>query len=112
MQFQTHNDRAFDLEWPTSMQGTIQATVLQLAYAFGTPHHPKDSDGKVTTRWSLLFEDGRTADIYDWMHGHAPGVEERVAWRIGGTGRDIVERVHVEFREALGRLQHTNRQAA
>jgi hypothetical protein len=112
MQFQTHNDRAFDLEWPTSLQGTIQATPLQLAYAFGAPLRPTEGDGKVTTRWSLLFADGRTADIYDWKHGRIPGDDERVAWNIGATSREIVERVHEAFRQALTKLQTTHREAA
>jgi len=77
----------------TCWQGEFPATYYQLVDAFGFPDYGPDDPGadKVTCNWSLKFEDGTVATIYDWKTGSTPmGFYH---WHIGGHSKAAVARV-------------------
>lgn len=73
----------------TSLQGHITVSYSDLVEAFGNPNiGPSD---KTRAEWSLKFEDGTIATIYDWKTRNIPlGL---YAWHIGGHNKSAVERV-------------------
>jgi hypothetical protein len=75
-------------------QGQIATDYDTLVNTFGNPiigPSPDPVDSKVTCMWSILFEDGTVATIYDWdtittpFHLHS--------WIIGGYEARAVDRV-------------------
>lgn len=83
-----------------TLQGTIQASALQLSQTFGSPDVNNNVHGKITTDWAIAFDDGVIVHIYDWGQPTVPQPEEMITWRIGGKTRSDVERVHGLFRVA------------
>lgn len=80
----------------TSLQGYLNYTTLEsLIKAFGEPQRWDDESDKVTTEWTIIFEDGVVATIYDWKRYQlgAPGMTEPYDWHIGGNYTDAVDRV-------------------
>jgi hypothetical protein len=77
----------------TSLRGYITTSYDELAEIFGEPDYgPNDHSGdKVTCEWSLQFEDGTVATIYEWKHGYTP--MDRCQWNIGGKSMDAVVRI-------------------
>ena len=72
----------------TSLQGYVPARYDQLVKVFG---EPTDSGDKTTAEWSLQFEDGTVATIYDWKEYKTPmGLYN---WHIGGMSKKAVSRV-------------------
>ena len=87
-------------EWQTSwLQGEINTTYAKLVEVFGPEH--SDGDGyKVQAEWSLEFEDGTYATIYDWKEcesyrkdGTGKPKEQITCWHIGGSVPMAVDRV-------------------
>lgn len=78
----------------TWLQGYIETTRADLQEAFGEPIFYEPGD-KVTIEWSLQFEDGTIATIYDWKRyeDDAPELYEQMQYNIGGTSADAVARV-------------------
>ena len=84
----------------TSLKGYVKATLEQLYDAFDDAHYFRPSKNeKVQISWSLKFEDGTIATIYDWKRdGYIPFSDEEVEWHIGGHTSEAVALV----RQALG----------
>lgn len=97
--FITHNDvpgEPIDTSF-CQLQGSIQATRLQLAVVFGPPLPGRDA--KIQHEWHIVFHDTReVATIYSWKEPLI-GDDDVIAWRIGGQYRQVVERVHAAFRD-------------
>ena len=78
----------------TSLQGYMPARYDQLVAVFGEPEGCGD---KTTAEWSLAFEDGTVATIYDWKEYETPmGL---YSWHIGGMSKKAVDRVTQAFRQ-------------
>ena len=107
MKFQTHND-GYRQEVPTCMRGTLQATMAQLAFAFGDPEDAYTAGADdVYWTWRIKFEDGQVATIYDFRQVCRPFPTQIVAWHIGGELNKPSPHliVHEIFRAAMERLQ-------
>jgi hypothetical protein len=91
----------------TSLQGYVETTRADLQAAFGEPIFYEPGD-KVTIEWSLQFEDGTIATIYDWKRyeDDAPELHEKMTYNIGGISAEAVARVKESLLE-LG-LKVTN----
>lgn len=79
----------------TSLMGYLEYTTLEeLINAFGEPQRWEEGD-KVTVEWTILFDDGVIATIYDWKRYElgTPGLTERYDYHIGGNCTDAVDRV-------------------
>lgn len=77
--------------------GEIETTYGKLLHSFGEPH---PSDGyKVDAEWTLQFDDGQVATIYNWKNGHnylgenGTSVENITDWYMGGRDEIVVRRV-------------------
>jgi hypothetical protein len=67
----------------TSLQGEIVATYAELCQIFGQPDYGPDADmDKTTCEWTLKFEDGTIATLYDWKTRYTPRGD--YSWHIGG----------------------------
>lgn len=112
MRFETHNTKPSIRVRAdgTCLQGHITATYKELAGLFG---RPTNGDGrKVDAEWSVLFEDGTFATIYNWKNGknycgpEGTPVEQITEWHVGGMTKASAERVQIaidldrEVREA------------
>ena len=103
MKFKTN--AAFESSW---LQGEIRTNYETLVACFG---QPQEGDGyKVQAEWSLKFEDGTYATIYDWKMGddyNGPGcgipAEAVNEWHIGGSQAQAVARVEEALMEHLER---------
>lgn len=86
----------------TSLMGYVETTLETLTKAFGEPYDWGYGD-KVTTEWTLVFEDSTIATIYDWKRYDlgAPSADELYEWHIGGNSKDAVARVL----EVLGKVK-------
>jgi Ni/Co efflux regulator RcnB len=79
----------------TSLMGYLENTTLEsLIKSFGEPQRWDEGD-KVTTEWTILFDDGVVATVYDWKRYDlgAPAMTELYDWHIGGNCTDAVDRV-------------------
>jgi hypothetical protein len=98
MKFRTHTAGPINSQM-TSMQGTIQATLLELTSVFGRPFaNDPATTGKSNYRWQIMWDDETVATIYDW---HQPefGPNDTIAWHIGGYTSKVRDMVHEEFRQ-------------
>lgn len=87
----------FQSSW---LQGSIDTSYNDLVACFGEPNGQGD-DYKVQVEWSIEFEDGTYATIYDWKEGdnyngagngtHYTRVTD---WHIGGNSFAAVDCVH------------------
>jgi len=79
------------------LQGYVEADYKELKKLFGLP---TIGDGyKLDAEWSILFEDGSSATIYNWKNGRnyngrsgTPKTQIR-NWHIGGENQDAF--VHI-----------------
>lgn len=73
----------------TSLVGYVETTLETLIKAFGEPQRWDEGD-KVTTEWTLVFEDATVATIYDWKRYElgAPASDEMYEWHIGGNSKE------------------------
>jgi len=79
----------------TSYQGEVQATLRTMIKIFGEPNSV--GSDKTTCEWTLQFENGTIATVYDWKRDEY-GIGEidldaRVDWTIGGFDNDAYEQV-------------------
>ncbi len=79
----------------TSLQGYLPAYLHQLIEVFGEPDAGGD---KTTAEWTLTFEDGTVATIYDWKEYDTPTGLYR--WHIGGRSPAAVWAVIDAFESA------------
>lgn len=96
MNFRTHLNGPVNTNC-TSMQGTIQSTLLQLTKAFGAPRAGVDGG---FYEWDILFDDGQVATIYDWSRKVQPEPTELMSWHIGGLDQRASVTVHEAYRHA------------
>jgi hypothetical protein len=83
----------------TCGQGYIfDVTRAEIEAVFGKPAYDEaveefSGDGKVTVEWTLGFEDGTIATIYDWKRYElgTPAMDERIDWNIGGNSKRALE---------------------
>jgi hypothetical protein len=88
-----------------SLMGYIfNVTRAEIETVFGKPTfdeavEPFSGDGKLTVEWTLRFEDGTAATIYDWKRYElgTPAMHERTDWNIGGDKFRAVELVAAEL---------------
>jgi hypothetical protein len=96
MKFITHNDEDINING-TCRQGYFNTHYAELVTLFGKPH---EGDGyKVDWEWSISFEDGAVATIYNWKNGPnygnldaGPGTVKE--WNIGGHGSEAYTNIH------------------
>jgi hypothetical protein len=76
------------------LEGYITTTRRAIAAKFGEPDETGTMDNKVTTEWSVKFEDGTIATVYDWKRYEddleAPELDEVYRWHIGGQSKAAV----------------------
>lgn len=78
----------------TCLQGHIDTSYDRLVETFGEPVRftPEQTDGKVQVEWTIKFNDGTLATIYDWkVEGQTP--ESVTTWNIGGHSQAAVMNV-------------------
>jgi hypothetical protein len=76
----------------TSRKGEFPITFAELVEIFGAPDRGPNADlDKTTCEWTLTFEDGTVATIYDYKTPFTPMGEYE--WHIGG--HDAVAYTHV-----------------
>lgn len=77
----------------TGFKGYVRTTYSNLVAQFGEPTY-RNGD-KVTCEWTLKFEDGTIATIYDYRECETPLDEYN--WNIGGYTYEAVMRVTERF---------------
>jgi len=96
MKFVTHNDKDINANG-TSYQGEIDIDFATLKEKFGEPSN--GDEYKVDAEWSLEFEDGTIATIYNYKDGKnyngesGTPTEEIREWHIGGKNMKSVSLV-------------------
>jgi hypothetical protein len=76
----------------TYLQGYLSATFDELVAVFG---ESQGSGDKNTQEWSLRFEDGTVATIYDWKEYQTPVYT--YDWHVGGASPQALVRVQQAF---------------
>jgi len=85
----------------TFLQGGVTAPYSKIVGVFGEPE--AGDEYKCAFTWSMEFEDGTVATLYDWKetslynpdypHPDTLKVRSAVDWHIGGHDKRAVERV-------------------
>jgi len=73
----------------TSLMGYVTTSYSRLCDVFGDPC--RRNGDKIKVEWSLRFEDGTRASVYDWKEDEIP--MGNYQWHIGGDRRSAVDRV-------------------
>ena len=82
MTYQTHNDIRINTNM-SSGRGSIDTDYFTLVGLFGRPEHiSNDPADKVRVEWSVKFDDGTVATIYDWKD--PTPIHEVRDWHVGG----------------------------
>lgn len=78
----------------TWLQGYVTTTLEKLIETFGEPQR-YSGENKVTVNWSMYFEDGTIATIYDWKRYEkgSPALKEVMQFNIGGIRQESVSLV-------------------
>lgn len=96
------------IENGSGYNGAVHISYKELRDKLGEPLGPS-GDNKIKAQWSIQFEDGTKASIYDWKEYDTP-LNKITEWHIGGKGSNdkIISKqvlyVHILFgqeREAL-----------
>jgi hypothetical protein len=94
MKYTTHNTHDVGVSG-SCFQGQITCPFSLLVTLFGEPDTGDPS--KVDAFWSVLFDDGVTATIYNWKNGRnycgGPEVEHITKWNIGGYEKAAVDNI-------------------
>lgn len=86
MKFVTHNEDPFIDADGTHLQGYIAAHFDEMVYIFGDPD--LEGSDKVDCEWTLRFEDGTVATIYNWEN--IGNFDTNTEWHVGGhSGRAL-----------------------
>lgn len=97
MKYTTHNNGniKFQSSW---LQGYVDVSYARLVEVFG---NPMNGDGyKVDAEWTILFEDGTYAIVYNYKDGHNYNGEDGTPtelitdWHIGGNDERVVSLVN------------------
>ena len=81
----------------THLQGYITADYFKLVKLFGEPGC--GDDYKTDAEWSVKFDDGTIATIYNWKNGKnycgsdGQAVESIRNWNVGGFNSNAVARI-------------------
>jgi hypothetical protein len=98
MQFVTHNTHRID-STGTCKQGDVTATHAELVSLFGPP--AKGDGNKTDAEWTVRFEDGVIATIYNWKNGAnycgngGTPVEQIKDWTVGGQVKQAADRISI-----------------
>jgi hypothetical protein len=84
----------------TSLKGYVTSTLAELIETFGEPEYFAEGD-KVTVEWSILFDNGTVATIYDWKRYEMgrPALTEVFQYNIGGHDHEAVTLVKKALRK-------------
>ena len=101
----------------THLQGNVGATYQELVEIFGEPtrYEPDEYDNKIDAQWSIKFEDGTVATIYNYKNGlnylgaEGKRVSEISMWNVGGHNERAVTLVNDEVIEWQHRLHDTGK---
>ena len=97
MKFVASNDVSIG---DTSLVGYVYAKYANLVKVFGEPQcGPNDADDKVTCEWTIEFDDGTVATIYDWKLYNTPMYA--YDWHVGGVDKRAEKLVNEAFREGM-----------
>jgi hypothetical protein len=104
MEFITHNhpNYIWDGGW---LQGTIDITYAELKKVLGKPS--KGDGYKVDAEWSINFENGTSASIYNYKNGKNYEGKDGLPktkitdWHIGGKSDEAVRLVYQLFNKEL-----------
>ena len=96
-EYKTHNDDSDIDDNDTSLMGYMDVSYDRLVELFG---EPCDGDGyKTDAEWSIEFDDGTVATIYNWKNGpnYRGGygdIKKIKEWNIGGKNHKAVDKIH------------------
>tara|TARA_R100000808_G_scaffold14980_1_gene35026 strand:- start:1231 stop:1533 length:303 start_codon:yes stop_codon:yes gene_type:complete len=96
MNYLTHNDKEINF-MGTSYVGEIIVNYNKLVDVFGKSQ--SWDDYKTDAHWTIEFEDGEIATIYNWKNGvnylgkEGSSTSKIKEWNIGGRSSDVVERI-------------------
>ena len=101
-EYKTHNDDPDIVNNGTSLKGYLTISYDRLVKLFGKPDC---GDGyKVDAEWTIQFDDGTIATIYNWKngpnyhggnsYGGSDAVRKITEWNIGGLDRKAVDNLH------------------
>ena len=102
--FVTHNHVDHIDNMGTSLAGEIECSFYRILEVFG---RPEDGDEyKIDAHWSIEWEDGKVATIYNWKNGlnynykiirgsdhYGIQLTDIREWHIGGHDSEVVSRV-------------------
>ena len=99
MLYKTHNETDdIDIDF-TSLKGSIKTSYNNILNKLGPSQ--KDFDNfKVDAEWTIKWEDGEIATLYNWKNGrnycgdYGDRLEDIMDWNIGGFNYDVVGRLH------------------
>ena len=96
MKFITHNDASGINTNFTHLQGYIDASYDDLCRLFGKPEF---GDYKTDWEWTIEFEDGTVATIYNWKNGPNYGASHVTPdmvneWNVGGHNRQSIKNLN------------------
>jgi hypothetical protein len=107
MNFITHNDTFIAVDG-THGQGQLPCSYATLVKTFGEPFTAFMD--KVDAEWTIKFEDGTLATIYNWKNGKNYMGEEGLElseigiWNIGGFEKKAVEAVAAAIRNTYATI--------
>ena len=94
MNYITHNTHDVGING-SCMQGQITCPFSLLVTLFGEPE--QGDFEKVDASWSVEFDDGVIATIYNWKNGinycGGPAINQITQWNIGGYEKAAAEHV-------------------
>lgn len=109
IKFITHNDPSFN--WVGgSLQGRINITYAELKKVLGLPH--EGDDYKVDAEWSINFNNGINATIYNYKDGKNYNGKSGLPktkitdWHIGGESEEAVKLVYQLFNQEYANNGH------
>jgi len=100
--FSTHNDHSYIQKSAagTHLQGWLDIPYKDLVAKLGEPHF---GDGeKVQVEWTIEFDDGTIATIYDWKDPRS--VQKIEHWHVGGFDYRAVEYVQDLFESSVAEI--------
>ncbi len=86
----------------TSLQGYVTSTLAELTVAFGEPEFYGEGD-KVTVEWTIMFDNGDVASIYDWKRYDlgTPEPTEVYEYHVGGNSPAAVALVKTALNRSV-----------
>lgn len=96
-------DRTGESGIGTGLVGYVNATFGRLVEVFG---EPEDGEGyKTSAEWTIVFEDGTVATIYDYKtadcycgEGRGTDKSENTEWHVGGRNAAALAHVKIALR--------------